>query len=339
MRVMTIFLLLLLSAFSVGAYAADYLVNEPGRWSPWKFTPQPFASKSYGASGADLKAVENELRTLDAMIRRAPFVAQPVGFSAQTWGHLSGYAEIAPGQPKGADLPLGAGLSFGAFAIYQYERNGKMIRNDSGETELMQFIINDIQPGALGARDRPSEWGDDVRTDAFMQPAETGSFLGFPRYGNFIVIKKRSDPIWLPVSLEEALRLELAAKKKNAAYLKEVRGSAGNIAKADAAVVAAETHLAGLSKEDRAAPVCWATGFNLPQRFQIVGATSECRPLVRPNWAFFDRRLPRSAPQVLLVSDIGRCFDGYKRTSPGGCPVNLKLLESLGRQALLDWLH
>lgn len=339
MRIKTAVFGVVLGAFAVGVEAADYLVNEPGRWTPLRFVADPYAVSTYGASGAEVKAVEHELRTLDAMIRRAPPVANPIGFSAKTWGYLTSYAQIAPSQPKGANLPPGTGLGFGAFPIRQYQRNGKMIREDGGETELMKFFINDIQPGALGARDRPSEWGNDVRTDAFMQPAETGSFLGFPRYGNFIVAKKRSAPIWLPIALEEALSLELAAKKKNAAYLKEVRGSAVNIAKAEAAVVAAEKHLAGVSKEDRAAPACWATGFNIPQRIQVVGKTSECQPLVRPNWAFFDRSLPRSAPQVLLISDVGRCFDGPKWTAPGGCPVNLKLLESIGRQALLDWLH
>lgn len=336
---MAIVLALLLSAFAVGVEAADYLVNEAGRWTPWRFVADRYAVSTYGASGAEVKAVEHELRTLDAMIRSAQPVASPIGFSAKTWGYLNSYARIASSQPKGADLPPGAGLGFGAFPIHQYQRNGKTIREDGGETQLMMFFINDIAPGTLSARDRPSEWGTDVRTDAFMQPAETGSFLGFPRYGHFIVVKKRSAPIWLPISLEEALRLELDARKKNAAYLREVHGSAGSIAKAEAAVVAAEEHLAGVSKEDLTAPVCWATGFNIRQRFQVVDKTSECQPLVRPNWAFFDRSLPRSAPQVLLISGIGSCFDGPKWTAPGGCPVNLKLLESIGRQALLDWLH
>jgi hypothetical protein len=251
---------------------------------------------------------------------------------------LEGFGAVAPGQPKGTELPLGGGLSFGAFAIYEYQRNGKTVRDDGGETELMQFVVNDIQPELLGHRYRPYDWVD-VDTDAFVQPQETGSFAGFPRYDSYIVIKRRADPLWVPVSLESSLRLVIASVQKRLVYLKDTRGPATEIKKAEDKIAGIESHIASLRPEDRGAPACWTgRGEAWGQRFQI-GASPDCRPLVRPNWAFFDRRLPRSAPQVLLVNDIGRCFENRKSTSPSGCPTNLKLLESLDRQALLDWLH
>jgi hypothetical protein len=42
---------------------------------------------------------------------------------------------------------------------------------------------------------------------------------------------------------------------------------------------------------------------------------------------------------VLLVTDIARCYAGKPSTDPGGCTTNRQLLESLDRQALMDWLH
>lgn len=334
----TIILALATSTFAASANAVDYLVNEPGRWSPWKFRAEPFTRKLSGVSGADLNAFEGELRALDAMIRRAPPVAKPTGFSAQTWGHLAGFGAVAPGQPKGTELPLGGGLSFGAFAIFEYQRNGKTVREDNGETELMQFVVNDIQPELLGHRYQPSDW-EGVDTDAFVQPQETGSFAGFPRYDNYLVIKKRADPLWVPVSVENALRLVIASVQKRLTYLKETRGPAMEIKKAEDKIAGLEAHITSLRPEDRVAPACWTgRGEQWGQRFQI-GSAPDCRSLVRPNWAYFDRRLPRSAPQVLLVNDIGRCFENRKSDSPAGCPTNLKLIESLDRQALMEWLH
>jgi hypothetical protein len=314
-----------------------YLVDEPGQWSPWKFRAEGFTRKSYGASAADLKAFEAQLRALDAIIRRAPAVAQPLGFSPRTWGHLAGYGAVAPGQPKGSDLPLGGGLSFGAFGIFEYQRNGKTMREVGGETQLMQFVVNDIQPELLGGRQRPHEW-EGVDTDAFMQPVESGAVAGFLRYGNYIVIKKRQDPIWIPVSLEGALRLVIEAQQKQLDYLKETRGPAKVMRDYEQTIAAIEAHIAALAPGERSAPACVGNGISWQQRFHAA-ESSGCTPLVRPNWAFFDRRLPRSTPQVLLVNDIARCYEGRQSDGPGGCATNRRLLESLDRQALMDWLH
>jgi len=311
----TIFGALTLCVLAATSCGADSLVNEPGRWSPWKFRAEPFTRKLYAASGADLSALDAQLRVLDAIIRRASAVAQPVGFSCQTWGHLSEYAAIAPGQPKGSEMPLGSGLTFGAFPIFEYQRNGRTVRDDGGETELMNFIVNDIQPQS------------------------SGTVVGFPRYGNFIVITKRKEPIWVPVSLEGALRLTIAAEQKRLDYLKETRGPAKAIRACEDKVATIESHIAALPLSQRSAPSCLSSrGSSWEQRFQ-AGASSECTPLMRPNWAFFDRRLPRSVPQVLLVTDIARCYEGKQSITPGGCTTNRKLLESLDQQALMDWLH
>lgn len=60
-----------------------------------------------------VKAFEAELLALNAILRRAPGVASPVGFSVETWGNLTGYhmAEHAPGQPPGAAMPLAGGIA------------------------------------------------------------------------------------------------------------------------------------------------------------------------------------------------------------------------------------
>jgi hypothetical protein len=72
-----------------------------------------------------------------------------------------------PGQPAGRSLPLAGGLTFGAFPIVEYTRAGKTVREDTGETALFTFQVNELEPWMIGGQ-RPTEW-EAVETDAFMQ--------------------------------------------------------------------------------------------------------------------------------------------------------------------------
>jgi hypothetical protein len=67
---------------------------------------------------------------------------------------------------------------------------------------------------------------------------------------------------------------------------------------------------------------------------------------VRPNYAYFNKALPRSAPQVVIIAPITRCFntaDKYNTeansSSPAGCRANRALLETLDKPALLAFLR
>jgi hypothetical protein len=128
------------------------LPDAPGTWKPWKpFAASGASRQEQAATPALVKAFEAELLALNAILRRAPAVASPIGFSVETWGNLNGYrvSEHAPGQPPGAGRPLSGGLTFGAFPIFEYERNGKTIREDTGETALQLFLVNQIGRGLI----------------------------------------------------------------------------------------------------------------------------------------------------------------------------------------------
>jgi hypothetical protein len=67
---------------------------------------------------------------------------------------------------------------------------------------------------------------------------------------------------------------------------------------------------------------------------------------VRPNYAYFDKSLPRSAPQVVLITGITRCFDvadKYNRAAndpgPSGCRANRALVETMDKDAIRAWLR
>ena len=70
-----------------------------------------------------------------------------------------------------------------------------------------------------------------------------------------------------------------------------------------------------------------------------------CHPLVRPNYGYFNKTLPRSAPQVVIITPITRCFDTANKynleansTSPSGCRANRALIETLDKDALRAWV-
>ena len=101
--------------------------------------------------------------------------------------------------------------------------------------------------------------------------------------------------------------------------------------------------IAGLSPEERSDPSCYAkAGTSVRTRFRS-GVSAGCEPIVRPNWQYFNKALPRSVPQVVIVNGIERCFDKVPaptaKSLKSGCPANRQLLETLDKQAVLDWLR
>ena len=382
------------------------LPDAPGTWKPWKpFSAIASARTEQAATPALVKAFEAELLSLNAILRRASGVASPIGFSVETWGNLAGVrpAAFAPGQPKVAALPLAGGLTFGAFPIFEYERNGKMIRSDTGETALQLFLVNQIGRGVIDVGNVP-EWGA-IDHDAFLQPLPQGEIAGMPRYGDGLVISREGASLWTPLSLRAALELVAKARQitvdeaqqsvdtqtarlavvrdpawraqrmKDAqqaaatmpnkdAFLKQVEesikveeamlmkevspesGSGKNLADARRAVAEVTAAIEALSSAEQAAGACYAArGTTLREKFRPLPSTG-CHPLARPNYAYFNSALPRSAPQVVIITPIARCFDTADRNnraandpSPAGCRANRALVESLDKAALKAWLR
>jgi hypothetical protein len=401
---------LVLTAAVAGAVPAwpqsGLLPNAPGVWKPWKpFSAIASARQDQGATPALVKAFEAELLALNAILRRAPGVTSPVGFSVETWGWLAGYhiAEHAPGQPPGTAQPLAGGLDFGAFPIFEYERNGKTVRSDTGETALQQFLVNQIGPGMID-RGNVLEWGG-VDRDAFLMPLPQGEIAGIPRYGEGLVIARDPTALWTPLSHRGALdlvakarQLELSGVQDSidaytarlvvvrdpawrAKRLKDAQQDAATMPNPQSFVKQIEElmkieegelvkelapttgtgkrlidvrrslsevtdWIAELSPAELGTPACYAAkGATLRAKFRTAPAAG-CHPLVRPNYAYFNKALPRSAPQVLIITAITRCFDTANKyngeansTSPAGCRANRALVETLDKDAVRAWLR
>src|SRR5204863_197901 len=153
-------------------------------------SPTTGTGKDQAATPAQVKAFESELLALNAILRRATGVASPVGFSVETWGYLAGYhkSEHAPGQPAAGKLPIAGGFTFGAFPIFEYQKNGKTVREDTGETALQSFLINQIDASAFERGGVP-DWGS-LDHDAFLKPMPQGEIAGLPRFGDGLIIAR-----------------------------------------------------------------------------------------------------------------------------------------------------
>ncbi|MCC7010252.1 MAG: hypothetical protein IT184_15705 [Acidobacteria bacterium] len=378
-----------------------YRPTERGPWRPWSFTAIATARAARGATPAEVQAYEARLQELGAIVKRAPAVAEPIGFAAEIWGHLDGYAAPAPGQPAGRAVPLAGGLSFGAFPLIEYMRNGKLANEDlkGGETALLQFFVNRIGSDVFTGR-RPTEWQADA-LEGFVEPEGGTSVAGLSRFDDVYVLKRHDRPLWLPVPLGDALapavaERRLAYETQRNAFAKQVAEFAewqtpakraarragwtqaaatvpngpellANMEAADRQIEAAnrerlapggpedravraveeeyraaERALATLSPAARDAASCYdKDAGSIDGRFKAkAAAPSPCRALVKPNWAYFDKTLPRSAPQVLMIGSFTRCLTAQSmaETGRGGCVINRALIDSLDWTAVRAWL-
>ncbi len=377
-----------------------YRPTETGPWRPWHFTAIESARKSRGATAAEVQAFQVRLQELAAIVKRAPAVAPPIGFAGELWGSLDSHD---PATGTGRAVPLAGSLSFGAFPLIEFMRNGKLVNEDlkGGETPLLQFQVNDIG-GHMYGTSKPDGWAD-TQLDAFVEPAAGAPFAGLARIGDVFVVRRNQKPLWIAFPVADALKpiattrrttfeqmrdaydkevadftawksparraarraeWEKAAKTMpnggaeflasmektdpqieaaNAARLGPGGPEATRVKEAERELQEVDTLVAALSPDARNAPSCYdGSARRLADRFRVLaGAPPSCRPLVRPNADYFDATLPRSSPQVLMVSMFTRCLEpeSLRATAPrGGCVINRALLESMDWDAVRAWL-
>ena len=402
MRLRLTLLVIFISASVTTITQVRYRPTETGPWRPWHFTAVDAARQSRGATAAEVQAFQARLQELAAIVKRAPAVTTPIGFAGELWGSLNSFS-AASGQPPGRAVPLAGALSFGAFPLIEFTRNGKLVNEDlkGGETELLQFEVNEIGGRMYGVT-RPDGWGA-IEMDAFVEPAAGTPVAGLPRIGDVFVVRNNPKPLWAPLSLADALKpiettrhaafeqirdvfnkdvaefTEWKSPARRAARRADWQNAArtmpnggaeflANMEKTDPQIEAATAArlapggpedkrlreaerevqeidgiVASLSATTRIAPSCYdRSATRLADRFRaLAGAPASCRALVRPNAEYFDTKLPRSSPQVLMISAFTRCLrpESLKATSPrGGCVINRALLDSMDWEAVRAWL-
>lgn len=365
----------------------------PGFLKAWEWAGQSGDLEHGGATDAEMKALAGKMLELRELLKASPVAGRPVGYNTILTGHFEPLYLPERHDLKARDFPLRALIWFGAFP-QEFDDNGKLLPT-IGETVLMAFKVNMLP--LWGAK--PPEWSDQL-TDVSLHPRHFKDGLaGLPRFGDLIVLKRNSRPLWVPVSFEESFKLALAQRKQKvaefekkaaeirkeyadyidparraerqenyklasrsqkdpAAFLaqmdqlertsgeimrKQAEGAAPDAewtwwADAIAKVKEAERDFASLSAEQKAAPACYMDQSKNPNpdtrllvSFVPVD-TPHCRPVIRPNWNYFDPALPRTAIQLLTVW-VRDCpaTKPSKDGNPAGCAANMALLQSL------DW--
>ncbi len=215
-RAFFIVLLSLISAVSGGAQVR-YRPTDAGVWRPWKFYAISSARVSRGATPAEVQAFQSRILELGEILRHNQLVTQPVGFAALLSGSLSTYDPPRPGEPSGKQVPLAGTLDFGAIPLVEFMRNGRLTNEDmqGGETELLEFVLNRIDQNMFG-ESSPSEWGQQEAV-GFTEPQRSGTMAGgLVRYNDVLVLvpeKYKERPLWLPLTLEEALTPVVAQQR------------------------------------------------------------------------------------------------------------------------------
>jgi len=169
--------------------------------------------QSSAATPADVQAFTARLQEFSEIVKRSPAAAQPIGFAGELWGALLGTA-LTPGQglPAGR-IPLTGSVSFAAFPLTEYVRNGKVVNDDlkGGETETLDFSINFIESVAVGSR--PFEWDSEMQGGFEPKP---GAAVGpMTRLGDRFVLKRHDKPLSLPISVADALAPIIRSRRAN----------------------------------------------------------------------------------------------------------------------------
>ena len=134
------------------------LPDAPGTWKPWKpFTATAAPRQQQAATPALVKAFEAELLALNA-IRAGHRRSRPRRLQRRNLGQPGVIPCARPGARTAGRLPLAGGLTFGAFPIFEYHADGKTVREDTGETALQLFLVNQIGSGVIDRGNVP-DWG------------------------------------------------------------------------------------------------------------------------------------------------------------------------------------
>ncbi|MBI5638094.1 MAG: hypothetical protein HZA03_09015 [Nitrospinae bacterium] len=367
----------------------------PGFLKAWEWAGQSGDLEHGGATAAEMKALVGKMLELRELLKASPVAGRPVGYNTILTGHFEPFHLPERHDLKARDFPLRALIWFGAFP-QEFDDNGKLLPT-IGETTLMAFKVNMLPMWV----ENPTEWSDQL-TDVSLHPRHFKDLAGLPHFGDIVVLKRNSRPLWLPVSFEESFKLILAQRKQKvaefekkaaelrkdyadyitpahraerqenyklasrsqkdpAAFLaqmdqldrtseevmcKQAEGAAPDRdwhwwADAIAKVKEAERDFASLSAEQKAAPACYMDqsrspnpDTRLPVSFVPID-TPQCRPVIRPNWSYFDPALPRTAIQLLTVW-VRDCpaAKPSKDGNPAGCAANMALLQSLDWEAV-----
>lgn len=388
-----------------------YLPDKPGFWQPQRYMAEQ--DHGAGATAVELQQINSNLKAIQAVLMATPTGTNPVGF----------YITPAPmWVSHGRTQPILQGLHIYPLAFFEIRKQGVWTLDMHGETSGAGYSLNNLSEIERVSTKVFEEAGPHgAPHPIYTLPVPVHSLGGFPVYGDTLFITRPGRELFVPVSVEHALKAampvyarnrdaadrelvdrkqrnqdfkaneadeyeqkELAKFEKQWGYLRAtdakdyeehkrqwmapvlrerveheaaaappVRGNKDSewYFNAMDEYANAQKRLASLSPEEAASPACFEpVDVRLPyaMRGEIRKITRNpaCLPLVQTNPDYYDRTLPRTAPQLLTITSITRCVDlDRPKVVPtaidiegGGCPVHAKMWQEMNWQKLADIL-
>jgi len=311
--------------------------HAPGSWT--KFAV--YRMKDDTVADAGFRAMSATLQRIDAIFRHVPSLGPPPeGVLIGVHATVGSYPTWTPAQfPYRRDVvPARYSVGFLHPGLFCSQGN---CRVDQGEASGGVGVYINTPHMAF---ERPLA---ERKPDAmYGAPRRIGTVAGFPLYDlddGIVVLTKREQPLWIPVTQEEWVRSKLREGQQNpppsyaSAEIRERYRS--NIAKL-------EQELAVLPPRERTAPAYCrftaALGEKSPPSGRSNPTDLQARPVVRLNKDLFDPHLDPSAVQIIIVSGWFKWTDAvneqvkaYEHAHPGGPAADLALFAAIRKE--LDW--
>jgi hypothetical protein len=235
---------------------------------------------------------ETNRRLLDIALRNRG-IQPPVGFDIQH--DLFSYA---PNDSPAKDPPIGYKLAGGIFWYYWVPHRQRV---DVQPVSMVGYFVMGNEQKTLFASLHP--WLREKDGDVYLEPEKVGEVAGFPLHDNGVLVMTRRDrPLVVPAfTVEERLRSEIAAHRENLAF---PNPTPQGRALADRCIAELEGKLARLSPAQRAGAVYVKLLGVSPRDCTLVvdAGTKGARRAVRLNPDFYDRKLPRTDLQLVVVN-------------------------------------
>ena len=356
-------IVLTVGSLLLGAAPLSAAAPEPAaKTGHWRFTmnePGPDLQKIGAARQQKLK---KDLQEIVKVVTALPVMKTPRGFEARFWG------TAAPRDRydicRGKDCPPARATAVLALMIGRYENRDGKIKAAFNKPATMDISVNNL--GHVFANLPVLYRGDDIIL--FPEPQAAGQRAGMPAFlnnGHAVAVLTNSDqPLWRPVTREQYLQAAVAsvnrelrdpnanssgdrrmlmveegktwldpAKEKN--RVEQSRSLAHGLREAPEVL---QLRLIQLQGELDALP---AEQRGLPARVELrqgdTGIVPQLLPadstagtaVVTPNFAYFSRKLPADAVQLLTVQWK---LDGGPLYDPGAAGI----ADNLSNKVLLD---
>lgn len=295
-RLLTIigtFILAAITPLSGSAREFDFLHDHQGK-------AQATVSSNTALTKTEGTAFKANLERLRNLLFKQPVFTTPHGVE------IKGYFRPNDEQPKSKKVPV-PGFGYLRFHFYFADhKTGKPVHICCTTDEIFA-AINDPDQGF------ESFGGRGFATKVFYEPTKVGEMAGFPIYrlnsgSEVIVLSRSATPPWIPVTREEFVNASLATWQKQAADSPPVDTITPQI------VHAHKEALKTMPAEERRMQARELSWDPFQPNLAPPGST-DGRPLIRVNPAWFDPKLPRSAFQLIILRfDFG---DSLNHDNPG----------------------